>query len=139
MQGSIPKKQYVALNNNAGAFTVIRLTCMARYVEVIEDPSYNAGVAQGLQGNYLDPFLGQGGLTPAAPGGQIWPVPPVGTAAISLGDPRQTHGGLGMPLGNGGSGGNLDTPGGNVALGTPILQLRSNTATATGVIVSEWP
>lgn len=134
--GLNPKRQFVALNGSAGALTVIRLSCMAYYVEIVEDPAVNAGVAQGLQGNYMDPF--DGSLSPAA-GTTSW-LPPTlpNTPQITLGNQHHYPGQGGEILGNGGSGGQLDTPGGSVRLGTPIVTLKSKTATATQVIVSEW-
>lgn len=142
-----PKRRWIALNANDGAFTVIRLTTWAKYVEIVEDPAYNAGVGQGLQGNYLDPFALstniEAGMEPAAEGGAVFAV----NASIPGGlEPPLTFGGSknsladgrGMPLGNPGSGGDPVGPGAGPSLGTPLIQLRSNTATPTGVIVSEY-
>ena len=141
-----PKRTWYDLNNNAGGFTVIRLTTWAKYVEIAEDPAKNAGVGQGLQGNYLDPFAVstniERGMSPAAEGGAVFAVnaalagglePP-----LTFGDKHNIHSGTEMPLGNPGSAGNVDNPGGQPTLGTPLIQLRSNTGTPTGIIVSEY-
>jgi hypothetical protein len=141
-----PKRTWYPLNGNGGAFTVIRLTTWAKYVEIAEDPAQNAGVGQGLQGNYLDPFAQSGnitaGMSPAGAGGAVFAVnaalagglePP-----LNFGDKHNIHSGTEAPLGNPGSAGNVDNPGGQATLGTPLIQLRSNTATPTGIIVSEY-
>lgn len=146
-----PVVRFIPLNNNAGAFTEIRCSIPAGYMEVEEDASVNGGAFQGLQGNYLDPFTGQ--PNPAA-GVEVW-LPssqayPKGDYPIAIGDPRHDHGAQFFPIGNGGSGTYTDTrsqvpqqlPAGpgyqNPSLGTPVLQLRSNSVTPTQVRVSEW-
>lgn len=142
-----PKRTFIALNNNAGAFTVIRLTTFAKYVSIKEDPSYNAGVGQGVQGNYLSPFANSAnielGMNPAAPGGAVFlandAIPGGLEPPCEFGSKHSLSGFTGMPLGNPGSAGNTDSPGTTVpTLGTPLIQLRSNTATATGIIVEEY-
>src|ERR1700739_224991 len=141
-----PKRRFIALNNNAGAFTVIRLTTWAKYVEIAEDPAYNAGVGQGLQGNYLDPFAVspnmEAGRSPANEGGAVFiadvSLPGALQPPLTFGDKHNIHSGTEMPLGNPGSAGHGEHPGGGATVGTPIVQLRSNTATATGIIVSEY-
>jgi hypothetical protein len=144
-----PKRTFTALNNNAGAFTVIRLTTWAKYVRIKEDPAYQSGdpaAGQGLQGNYLDPFAQSAnitkGMTPAVAGDAVFVanasieggVEPV----IEFGSRHALSDGKGMPLGNPGSDGNIDVPGGQVTLGTPLIQLRSNSANATGIIIEEY-
>jgi hypothetical protein len=141
-----PKRTFLALNNNAGAFTVIRLSTFAKYVRISEDPAYNAGVGQGLQGNYLDPFAISANITknmnPAAAGGAVFAVnasiPGGLEPPLEFGSRHALSGYQGMPLGNPGSGGNPVSPGGPVTLGTPLVQLRSNTATPTGIIIEEY-
>src|ERR1035441_9861946 len=63
-----PKVTIVAINNNAGLMTNIVLTIMCSKVTIIEDPGQNNGVAQGLQGYYIDtqPAVG---VPPIEPGG----------------------------------------------------------------------
>lgn len=141
-----PKRTFIALNNNAGQMTVIRLSTWAKYVSIKEDPAYNAGVGQGVQGNYLDPFANSAnitaGMNPAAPGGAVFQVnnsiPGGLEPPCEFGSKHALADGYGQPLGNPGSGGNVDNPGGVPTLGTPLIQLRSNTATATGIIVEEY-
>lgn len=154
-----PKYTTYALNSSTGAFTVIRLTTFAKYVEIFEDPNVNGGVQQGLQYNNLDPFALSSNITlnsqPPAPDFGIvlaFGAPPgQGTAGttppgafqpqLTFGDEHNVHSGKEAPLGNPGSGGAPSTPGipnGAPSLGTPIVQLRSNSATATQVVVREW-
>ena len=147
-----PKRTWYPVAATGGLFTVIRLTTFAKFVEIIEDPAMNLGVAQGLQYNALDPFALSSNITlnsePTAPtvglaAGNFAPSPAVAGTSVSFpqltfGDKHNIHSGTEAPLGNPGSAGNVDSPGGTATLGTPIVQLLSATATATGVIVSEW-
>lgn len=142
-----PKYTTYALNASGGAFTVIRLTTFAKYVEITEDPNANAGVQQGLQFNMLSPFAQSGNIThdaqPAPPDyGIVLAVadPPPATVQpqLAIGDKHNIHSGTQAPLGNPGSAGNVDNPGGVATLGTPLVQLRSNGADATVVVVKEW-
>lgn len=135
-----PKVTKYAINNNAGAFTVIRLTTFAKAVEIDEDLSQNGAVKQGLQYNLLDPFANSGNITAGAE-----PTPPdyllsdkTESPEIVIGDLRYVHSATTMPLGNPGSGGNVDSPGGVPTLGTPIVQLRTDSASPTNVVVKEW-
>lgn len=122
-----PRETYVPLNANGGGYTNIVLSMMARYVEIDEDESPNApnaGVAQGLMGNLIDPITGA--LTPAVAGNGFWKrisPPAAPTPAIELGDPRSVHGGQGVPVGG---------------TGAVVAQLKSATATPTQVIVREF-
>lgn len=146
-----PSVRYIPLNNNTGAMTIIRCSIPCGYMEIEEDSSVNDGTMQGLQGNLLDPFTA---APDPAVGEAVW-LPssatyPKGDYPIAIGDPRHDHGAQFFPIGNGGSGTYTDTrspnpqncPAGpgyqNPSLGTPIIQLRSNSATATQVIVREW-
>lgn len=142
-----PKRRFIPLNNNAGAFTVIRLTTWAKYVKIEEDPAYQAGGnGQGLQGNYLDPFANSANITanmvPAVAGGAVFvannSIDGGVEPQIEFGSKHALSSGCGPVLGNPGSGGNVDLPGGQPTLGTPLIQLRSNSANATGIIVSEY-
>ena len=148
MSQRIPTVRLIPLNGSAGAFTVIRCSIVCGYMEIEED---SAVPAQGLQGNFLDPFTAA--PNPAV-GVEVW-LPsganyPKGDYPIAIGDPRHNVAGRMLPIGNGGSGGYVDTrspvpqtvpagPGAlNPSLGTPVMQLRSNTATPTQVRVREW-
>lgn len=141
-----PKRTFIALNNNAGAFTVIRLSTWAKYVSIKNDPAYNGGVCQGAQGNYLDPFAVStnitAGMNPAAAGGAVFAandaIPGDFDPPIEFGSKHALSDFHGMPLGNPGSGGNTDIPGGSPTLGTPLIQLRSNSVSPCGVIVEEY-
>lgn len=143
-----PKRTFVALNGNGGAFTTIRLSTFAKYVRIVDDKSQNGGVTQGVEGNYIDPFASTAqiaageGLTPAAAGGAVFiaddSVEGSFQPAITFGSKHALSDWKGMPLGNPGSDGAPAVPGGQPSLGTPLIQLRSYTATPCGVIVEEY-
>ena len=147
-----PKTTFYPINSNAGVFTVIRLTTFAKYIEISEDPNYNAGQQQGLQYNSLDPFAVSSNITlnaqPTPPaygivlgfgGATITLIPPASfQPSLIFGDAHNIHSATEMPLGNPGSAGNVDSPGGTVTLGTPLVQIRTNSANAGGIIVKEW-
>lgn len=133
-----PKRTLVAINNNAGAFTTIRLTVWAKYVEVDEDLSQNAGAKQGLQYYELDPFAQSSAILTGAQGPFVAGATPIGTPEVTLGDKHNVHSGTALPMGNPGSAGNIEVPGGQATLGTPILALRTNSANPTNVIVTEY-
>lgn len=138
-----PKRTLYAINNDAGAFTVIRLTTWAKYLAIYEDASQNAGAAQGLQYRALDPFAQSADIDensqPAAPNYFIAPASTdPSKPEVEFGDKFWRNGETTAPLGNPGSDGNVDSPGGQVTLGTPIVEIRTNSANATNVIVEEW-
>lgn len=139
MQQLNPRITLVAINGSGGAETIIRLTGFTIYMEIEEDPSYNAGTAQGLQGHYLDP-ANSTVANPAA--NQVWLANTDGQEGVAFqpikfGEKRRGHSHA-TPLGHGGSNGKPFSPGLPPALGTPMVSLKSNSATATGVIVKEW-
>lgn len=125
-----PKVTNIALNGDAGAYTVISTTIMASKVEIQEDPSLNAGVAQGLQGYYLDPNSNPANpsVDPAAPGAQVW-----------LPNTAGQNGRAYQPIIFGGDAGRVHGAEGNYVGQAPLLKLRSNSATATGILLVEWP
>jgi hypothetical protein len=133
-----PKRTVVAINGDAGNFVTIRLTTWAKYVEVDEDPSVNGAVKQGLQYNPLDPFVQSSQIQNVPAAFLETPVTPAGTPELTFGDRYHVNDGHTAPLGNPGSGGDPVGPGAGPALGTPLVQLRSNSATATQVIVTEY-
>lgn len=125
-----PKVTNIALNNNAGALVTIAGTKLSGKVMVMEDPALNAGVPQGLQGFYMDPnskgapVQDKGGNN--APVQQVW-LPQTSGQAGQAYQPivfeDRINGAHGAYAG---------------ADGTPLLSLRSNSATATGVLLVEW-
>ncbi len=133
-----PSRRLVAINNDAGAFTVIRLTTWAKYVEIDEDPTQNAGAKQGLQYNALDPFVQSAEIVNPPAAYLVTPVTPVGTPELTFGDKIHINDLTFAPLGNPGSGGDPVGPGAGASLGTPLVQLRTNSANATNVIVTEY-
>lgn len=127
-----PLRRRVVINANNGQPVVIRLTTWAKYVEIEEDPSANAGILQGLQGFALDPMAQSSNIT-----ANDEPLES-GKSLYTFGDPYHQNSKSTAPLGNPGSGGNIDVPGGVPTLGTPLAQLLSNTANATAVWIREW-
>lgn len=125
-----PKVTNIAINNNAGALTLIAGTKVSGKVMVMEDPALNAGVAQGLAGFYMDPNSkgnpqrDKGGNN--APVQQVWlpnSAGQTGQAYQPIVFEGRVHGAFGLYA---------------AADGTPLLQLRSNSATASGVLLVEW-
>ena len=142
-----PKRTLYAINNDAGAFTTIRLSTFAIYVEVIEDQSQNGGQQQGLQYYALDPFAQSANILANAEGPFVAPAGGPGGAQadgtpvipqIKFGDQHQIHSVSAQPLGAPGSAGNVDVPGGVITLGTPLLAVRTNSGNATNVLVTEY-
>lgn len=138
MANSNPKVTPYAINAKGGVMTNIVLTIMASKADVIEDPSLNAGVPQGLTGYYIDTQPPQGVIpvsaaqipakaTPQAI--QVWLPNNNGQLGVAYepiilgGQDGRVHGGLGGEVG---------------ADGTVILQLTTNSATAGGVLLREW-
>lgn len=121
-----PKVTNIAVNAKGGVMTPITLTIMASHVQVIEDPQYNNGAQQGLQGYYAETEPGKGS---AAVGPlQTW-LPnsngQIGKAfePILFGDETREAGGLGSYVG---------------AQGTVVLLLTTNSANAGGVLLVEY-
>jgi hypothetical protein len=127
-----PKRTYIAVNGNAGAFVLVKCTITCSKVRVQEDPNYNAGVAQGLKGYYLDPNSPNVAVNDPTDLNyqQTWlpnSAGQVGPAYQPIefgGDAGRVHGGEGNYVG---------------AQGTPLLSLISASANATGIILEEWP
>jgi hypothetical protein len=123
-----PKISNIAINAQGGALTPIILTIMASKVEVMEDPSQNDGVMQGLTGYYTDTQPGSG--FPISGQQQVW-LPnsngQIGRAyepIIFGGQDGRTHGAYSDFVG---------------AQGTTILQLTTNGPNAGAVLLVEWP
>lgn len=125
-----PKVTNIVLNGSAGAYITISTTIMASKVEIQEDPSLNNGVAQGLQGFYLDPNSNPANpsLDESAPGAQVW-------LANSAGQQGRAY----QPILFGGADGRVHGGLGNYVGQAPLLKLRSNSATPTGILLVEWP
>jgi hypothetical protein len=120
----------ITINGSAGAYTTVLATQVTRRVEIIED--YSAivnGVNQGLQYNLPDPKSPD-------PGNPIW-LGPFSIApqseAIILGEPIPQGTGYGTVIGHG-----PDASGGFIIAATPLIQIRSASATATTIRVSEF-
>ena len=129
-----PKRTQYSLNGSGGALTTIRLTTSPAYVNIYEDPTANAGLLQGLQGYALSPFANTASILTDSE------VLPAAVSQYEFGDKHNIHSGGGLaPLGNAGSAGNIDTPGGlSPFLGTPLVALKSNSASTTKIWVEEY-
>ena len=127
---NLPRVTNVAVPASGAAPVLIKLSMLASKVEVTEDPSYNAGVAQGLKGYYMDPTAPASVPAMSNPNLQVWLPNTAGQRGQGFqpivfgGEDARVHGGKGDYVG-----------GQNSA----VLQVTSATATATGVIVTEWP
>lgn len=118
------KTRIVAINGSAGAWTSISATQITRRVEIIEDASANAGAAQGLQYQFDD--------------GQVPPFTSVyqilaGDEPLILGDPVPQGRGYGPVIGVG-----PQSSGGSSMPATLLCKIRSLSATATAVRISEF-
>lgn len=128
------KVSQYAINGNGGAFTKIRCTLgSTRRMSIVEDGAANAGTQQGLQYQLV---TNKGGDLTFSPTVQVPPD-------LSL-EPIIIEGGVGdhapnrEPIGTGGSSPFPVSPGGPVTNGTIVLQIRSASATATTIDVTEW-
>jgi hypothetical protein len=119
----------VEINSISGAYTTIYATQVTRRVEILEDFSGNAGIAQGLEYLLPDPSSNN----PANP---LWDGPfeiAPQTEPIILGEPIPQGDGFGLVLGHG-----PDSSGGFELPPTPLIQIRSASETSTIVRVSEF-
>jgi hypothetical protein len=135
----------ITLNSNAGAYTVISATQWTWRAEILEDYGANAGVGQGLQyllpdpksmypdtPNWLCPAgsLGNTAVVTATVGFEIGPQ----TEPIILGEPLPMGHGHAPTIGHG-----PDASGGYTLPATQLIQIRSASATATTIRISEFP
>ena len=129
------------INGSAGTFTTLYGVRLSRMIEIIEDFSANAGVGQGLTYNLPDPRNAPG---PTYPAGSSIPTPPGNwlgpfsiapqTEPIVLGDKYAIHQPYGAQVANGPS----VLLGVGVVSGTPYIQIKSASATATVIRVTEF-
>lgn len=125
-----PKVTNIAIGAMGGAMTLIAGTILASKVEVMEDPSFNEGVQQGLQGYYMNPNSNHANPTRDPANLQTWLPNSAGQQGrayepiIFGGADGRVHGGLG----------NYTS-----AQGTPLLELTTNSGNAGGIILVEWP
>jgi hypothetical protein len=142
----MPNVRSIAINGDAGAYTVISATQWTWRAEIIEDYSANAGVGQGLQYLVPDPksmypdtpnWLGTAGstgntaVTAATVGFEVAPqTEPIilGSAVLPLG------GGSAPTIGHG-----PDASGGYTLPATQLIQIRSASATGTTIRITEYP
>lgn len=134
--------KYIAINGGAGAYTTVLATQWTWRAEILEDFSANAGVGQGLEYLYPDPttnpanpsWIGIAGSTAnpvtATAGFKIGPQ----TEPIILGEPLPLGGGSSPTIGTG-----PDNSGGYVIAATPLIMIRSASATATAIRITQFP
>lgn len=128
----VPKITNIPINALGGAETLIAGTTLSSKVEIMEDPSYNAGALQGLSGYYMDPDSDQAApaLDPSAPGKQVWLGVATGGRGRAFqpiifgGEDARVSGGQGLYA---------------AAQGTPLLRLTTNSVNPGGVLLVEWP
>jgi hypothetical protein len=119
----------IAINANTRAYTTVLATMPTRRVEILEDYSANAGVGQGLQ--YMLPDNSS-----SDPSNPTWDGPfsiAPQTEPVILGEPVPQGHGYGAVLGHG-----PDASGGYTLAATPLIQIRSASATDTTIRVSEF-
>jgi hypothetical protein len=135
-----PKVTSIPINAQGGLMTNIALTIMASKVEVMEDPAYNNGILQGLQGYMIDTQPGVS--TPPIENPQA--APPQASPSYLFTWLPNNNGQEGRayePIIFGGQDGRThgaysDFVG---AQGTTILQLTTNGPNAGAVLLVEWP
>lgn len=118
------RSRLVAINGSGGAFVPILATQITRRVEIIEDASANAGVAQGLAYQFDDsqtpPYTTVYELTAAEEPLILGePIPQSNRYGTVIGKPAQNSGGYSEPA-------------------TVLCNLRSLSATATVVRITEF-
>lgn len=114
----------IAINGSGGAFVAILATQITRRVEIIEDASANAGVAQGLayqiDDSQIPPFTTIYQLTAAEEPLILGePIPQNNRYGTVIGKPAQNSGGFSEPA-------------------TLLCNLRSLTATPTVARITEF-
>lgn len=119
----------VTLNATGGAFITVSATMVTRRVEVIEDGSADGGTGQGLQYQFDDGF----GAVPNTPNtAKTYQIQPQ-TEPIILGEVVPFGMGYGRVIGT-----PPDNSGGYSIPATPLINLRSATASTTIVRVTEF-
>lgn len=122
------KTKLVNVNGSAGAFVTYSATSVCRKLTVIEDGSGAAGVGQGLAYQYDD----GNGTTPNVPNTAVTYTIEPQTEPIILGESVPWGEGYGRVIGT-----PADNSGGYSIAATPLINLRSASATATVVRVTE--
>jgi|GEM_PF-2479594 len=128
------KTRLIPVNANNGAWTMIRCTIFATKMAIVEDGSANAGVQQGLEYQLLT----HAGNDNIAAGPTITVPANLSQEPIMIEGYPGDHPPSTVPIGNGGSTPYPVSPGGPVTQGTPVIQVRSASANATTVAVTEW-
>jgi len=125
-----PKVTSIPIPAAGGVPVAITLTIMASKVTVQEDPAYNTGAGQGLQGYYVDTQPPQ-----ANP-----PVPSPATLFVWLANTAGQIGRAYQPIIFGGADGRVHVALGKYvgAEGTVILLLTSKSANPSAVLLEEW-
>jgi hypothetical protein len=122
------RTRLIAINGSGGAFTAVSATTVTRRVEIVEDGSANAGVPQGLAYQIDD-----GSATPFTTIYTNIPTAALPAEPIVLGEKIPQGEGFGTVIGT-----PPDKSGGYTLAATLLINLRSATATATIVRVTEY-
>lgn len=133
------KVRKLAVPAAGAAPLVVRCTMVTTRMEIREDASANAGVAQGLIYQLYQPLKvasANQGVGELAPGDTIQVLP--GSEPIVIAGHLVDHSPHKEPIGNGGSAPFPVAPGGPVTHGTKIIQLTSASGNATSIDVTEW-
>lgn len=141
-----PKITNIAIGAVGTAMTNVVMTILASKVEIIEDPSTNNGVQQGLTGFYIDTAPPQPTvpiMPVVAPPGSPTPPPQASPQNVQVWLPN-TNGQIGRayePILFGGQDGRVHGGQGDYvgAAGTVVAQLTTNTPNAGGVLLVEYP
>lgn len=127
------KSRLVAVNGSGGAYVPISATSVVRRLEMIEDGSANAGVAQGFTYQFDD---GQG-TVPNTPSANVYTVLPTATEPntepVVIGEYIPQGAGYGRVIGT-----PPDASGGYTIPATLLANVRSLSATATILRVTEY-
>lgn len=119
-----PIRRVVPINASNGAATIIKSTVSARYVEIVECPPTNYD-------NNANPFSPQGLLYQLPADNYVAGYGLIPAAVWSLGDQNWARDrAVGSPT--------WTDPSGQSAGGTPYMQVKSATTTATQVEVREY-
>lgn len=133
--------QYITLAATGGAYVTVTATSVCRSAYVIEDFGANAGIGQGLE--YLLPdntspnptvpsWVGAAGSTATPTAATVGFKVAPGSEPITLGQPIPHGGGYGTVIGHG-----PDNSGGYSIAATPLIMLRSASASTTIVRITE--
>lgn len=118
---SSPVRRLIALNGSGGAFIVISASIFAGYVEIVEVPAepYSGGAFTGEGTNYQRADENYANTYPLVPGG-----------ILQIGDAILKNRSVGVP--------GFTQSDGTARPATPYFKMKSASANATNVQITEW-